>query len=67
MMSFRPLTDGEVVLVPVSDGESALAALDLRTGEEQWRMPAPAGLADARVAQDGTLLLTTGSEVIAFR
>jgi outer membrane protein assembly factor BamB len=67
MMSYYPMTDGEVVLVPVSDGQMELAALDLHTGEEQWRMPAPAGLADARVAQDRTLLLITGSEVIAYR
>jgi outer membrane protein assembly factor BamB len=67
MVPYYPMTDGEVVLVPVSDGQMELAALDLHTGEERWRMPAPAGLADARVAQDRTLLLITGSEVIAYR
>lgn len=66
-MAFDPLTDGEVVLVPVSDGGRALAALDLRTGEERWRMPVPADAFGAHVAHDGTLLVTTGSEVVAYR
>lgn len=62
-----PLTDGDVVLVPVADGGRALAATDLRTGEERWRMAVRADVVGAQFAQDGTLLLTTGSEAIAYR
>lgn len=62
-----PLTDGDVVLVPVVDGGRALASLALRTGEERWRMPLPADAVSVHLAQDGTLLVTTRSELIAYR
>ncbi len=63
----EPLTDGDVVLVPVADGGQVLAALALRTGEERWRMALPADAVSVHLAQDGTLLVTTRSEVIAYR
>lgn len=63
-----PVTDGDVVLVPVPDGGGrALAALDLRTGEERWRTSMPTDAFEAHLAGDGTLLLTTASEVVAYR
>ncbi len=67
-LPYDPLTDGDVVLVPVADGGGrALAALQVRTGEERWRMPLPADAVSVLRAQDGTLLVTTRSELIAYR
>ncbi|GEN79861.1 outer membrane protein assembly factor BamB family protein [Actinotalea fermentans] len=65
-LAFDPLTDGDVVLVPESDGP-ALAALGLRTGEERWRMALPADAVGLHLARDGTLLVTTASEVFGYR
>lgn len=66
-LPYEPLTDGDVVLVPVADGGRVLAALALRTGEERWRMTLPADAVSVRLARDGTLLVTTRSELIAYR
>lgn len=63
-----PLTDGELVLLPARGGwVGGLVAVDLRTGEEAWRMPLPDGVVDADSTRDGTLLLMTETELIAYR
>lgn len=61
------LTDGRLVLVPVTiRGTGYLAALELASGVEAWRVPAPAGVAE--VVRVGTTVLLVGeTEVAALR
>jgi hypothetical protein len=63
---YTPMTDGDVVVLPVQDHGLQLIAMDLATGEERWRMPAPDGMTALATAQ-GLVLAITDTEVIAYR
>jgi len=61
------LTDGELQLVPVGEaGTLQLAAVSVRTGTEAWRMPLPDGTTQVSATLGGLVLVTTGTELIAF-
>ena len=63
-----PLTDGELVLVPVREaGTLQLVAVSVRTGIEAWRMPLPVGTSEVSSTLGGLVLATTGTEIIAYR
>ncbi len=63
-----PLTDGELVLVPVREARTLqLAAVSVRTGTEAWRMPLPVGTSEVSSTLGGLVLATTGTELIAYR
>lgn len=60
-------TDGRVVLVPVrTQGLAEFVAVDLRSGEERWRMPAPAGLNQVFTSK-GLVITDAGEEIVAYR
>jgi len=62
------LTDGELVLVPVREARTLqLAAVSVRTGTEAWRMPLPDGTTQVSSTLGGLVLVTTGTEIIAYR
>ena len=62
------LTDGELVLVPMREkGALQLVALTVRTGTEAWRMPLPVGTSEVSSTLGGLVLVTTGTEIIAYR
>ena len=62
------LTDGELQLVPVgAAGTLQLAAVSVRTGTEAWRIPLPDGTTQVSSTLGGLVLVTTGTELIAYR
>ena len=44
-----------------------LAAVSVRTGTEAWRMPLPDGTTQVSSTLGGLVLVTTGTEIIAYR
>jgi outer membrane protein assembly factor BamB len=64
---YTPVTDGDVVVLPIRDHGLVLVAVDLATGEEQWRMPGPDGVTALGAAGGGLVLAITGAEVVAYR
>jgi len=62
------LTDGELLLVPVREARTLqLAAVNVRTGTEAWLMPLPDGTMQVSSTLGGLVLVTTGTELIAYR
>lgn len=65
---WSPLTDGEVVvLLTASDAATYLAALDLKTGEQVWRVPVPDTTRYAETLGRAIVLVHTDTDLIAFR
>lgn len=63
-----PVTDGDVVVLPVRADGLELVAVALDTGAERWRMPAPEGLhVLGSTAAAGLVLAVTGDAVVAYR
>lgn len=63
-----PVTDGDAVLLADRvDGELGLTAVDLRTGDDVWRMSAPADLTAVAVTSTGVVLMSTSDGLIAYR
>ena len=63
-----PLTDGRVVLFCTrSDGAEYIAAHDVRTGGVVWRVPAPEGIRYAQALGRSTVLVYSGTEIVAYR
>lgn len=63
-----PVTDGDVVVLPVRTDGLELVAVSLDTGGERWRMAAPEGLhALGSTAASGLVLAVTDTAVVAYR
>ncbi len=63
-----PVTDGDVVVLPVRADGLELVAVALDTGAERWRMPAPEGLhVLGSTAAPGLVLAVTDDAVVAYR
>jgi|GEM_PF-2600565 len=63
-----PVTDGDVVvLADRSAGRLELVAVDLRNGEDRWRMAAPTGLSSVGLTSRKAILMITTEQLIAYR
>jgi hypothetical protein len=65
---WAPLTDGRsVILLTAGDTGKQIAAHDLRTGTQEWAVATDLGATYLDALGDGTLLVHTGSDLIAYR
>ena len=63
-----PVTDGDVVVLPVRTDGLEFVAVSLDTGGERWRMAAPEGLhVVGSTPAPGLVLAVTGDAVVAYR